>query len=673
MPSKYNQGSIIVTEEDEEQQPVESSISATDDQTNNDSQPTTRSSRKTNLVTQLSLADLEICQRLDQEYERALEEGQVGYLARYQSVRQAALASILVCFLYLVTGTAFFTHMAGWEIHEALFFSIYTMTTVGYGIALDIPEHPVFQLFCIFYIFTGVAILTIMAAQVYQFVALEASRAQQEREVSLSNNRSSHSRHRRKIKASQRGRDGIMKDDDSLHSSSNSPQRKSKNAPVVPFEMDHEIVNEDAAPIHWWDKLLIQYERFKLWLRTSPVGSALQKTFPFAGLILIGAIVVGPIEGWGPMESLYFACVSLTTVGYGVFVPKNTLSIYFCIVWLPFSVGFMSLFLANIASFYIRMSDKNVRRLERLLRQKIQRQKERQQQQRIQQHQQENGQDEWHHSPEPSMHNQLSAKTERDSISTSPSRQSSGFARLSNSNDNNDPLALSTARSHGEERRQQILDNHYHHNDKKNKKNDDQTTMQTMRDVLRTVRRSSSSGVELSTNSNHNMAASATDTADSSGSSSRSSSATATKPTFALRIFVQERLAEIIAIDIAGYQSRMEIKDTTLSVTMDILKEVADKWCIPRKARKAFRQVSFQVLLFVGEHPLITKGASCLLDDLTLFEFHDLFAPLLAAMGDSLEVWLEATQVLAEVELGAEQRPVVEALSEEEENENEII
>jgi hypothetical protein len=36
--------------------------------------------------------------------------------------------------------------------------------------------------------------------------------------------------------------------------------------------------------------------------------------FPFAGLIVIGAAVVGPMEGWTVIESVYFACVSLTTV-----------------------------------------------------------------------------------------------------------------------------------------------------------------------------------------------------------------------------------------------------------------------------------------------------------------------------------------------------------------------
>eukprot|EP00549_Striatella_unipunctata_P026580 CAMPEP_0118720696 /NCGR_PEP_ID=MMETSP0800-20121206/30258_1 /TAXON_ID=210618 ORGANISM="Striatella unipunctata, Strain CCMP2910" /NCGR_SAMPLE_ID=MMETSP0800 /ASSEMBLY_ACC=CAM_ASM_000638 /LENGTH=296 /DNA_ID=CAMNT_0006628373 /DNA_START=219 /DNA_END=1109 /DNA_ORIENTATION=+ len=122
------------------------------------------------------------------------------------------------------------------------------------------------------------------------------------------------------------------------------------------------------------------------------------------------------------------------------------------------------------------------------------------------------------------------------------------------------------------------------------------------------------------------------------------------KPSFALRVLVQERMAEIIATDIAGFQSNVEIKENTLSVTIGTLKATADKWMIPRRARKAFRAVAFEALYFVGEHGLITRGADPLYD-LTPFEFHGLFAPLLAAMGDTMGVWLDSTNVLAEADL----------------------
>ena len=124
------------------------------------------------------------------------------------------------------------------------------------------------------------------------------------------------------------------------------------------------------------------------------------------------------------------------------------------------------------------------------------------------------------------------------------------------------------------------------------------------------------------------------------------------KPSFALRVLVQERFAEIIATDVAGYQDSIEIKDQTLSVSISSLKRTADRWKVPRRARKAFRAVAFEVLFFIGEYGLVTRGADALYD-LSPLVFHGLFAPLLAALGDAemMEAWLAQTQVLADVDL----------------------
>ena len=92
-----------------------------------------------------------------------------------------------------------------------------------------------------------------------------------------------------------------------------------------------------------------------------------------------------------------------------------------------------------------------------------------------------------------------------------------------------------------------------------------------------------------------------------------------------------------------------------MSVKIDALMEITDKWFIPRRARKPFRSVAFEVLYFVGEHGLIVKGADALFD-LSPFEFHGLFSPLVAAMGDAdtMEGWLSSTDVLAAADLSRE-------------------
>jgi voltage-gated potassium channel len=67
----------------------------------------------------------------------------------------------------VVTGTLFYWRFEDWTIVESRYFSIVTLTTVGYG---DLsPTTDATQIFTIFYILTGIGV----------FVALLASVAQQ--------------------------------------------------------------------------------------------------------------------------------------------------------------------------------------------------------------------------------------------------------------------------------------------------------------------------------------------------------------------------------------------------------------------------------------------------------------------------------------------------------------
>ncbi len=71
--------------------------------------------------------------------------------------------------------------------------------------------------------------------------------------------------------------------------------------------------------------------------------------------------------------------------------------------------------------------------------------------------------------------------------------------------------------------------------------------------------------------------------------------------------------------------------------------------------RHSFRLVAFEALFFVGEHALLTRGIQALFD-LSPDEFHRIFCPLVASMGDAetLERWLASTEVLADKYLSDE-------------------
>ena len=164
-------------DDDDEEDSVTGNWSIDGDPNNNHDEHARAPSATNRNTTRMTVADIAMCQALDLEYERALEDRQVAWSARYQSVRQSTLFSVVFMVLLILTGTAFFLRQADsyWSVSEGLLFTIYTITTVGYG-HLDMPGTPAFQIYTCFFIFLGIAMLTILVAQVYQCIALEASR-----------------------------------------------------------------------------------------------------------------------------------------------------------------------------------------------------------------------------------------------------------------------------------------------------------------------------------------------------------------------------------------------------------------------------------------------------------------------------------------------------------------
>jgi voltage-gated potassium channel len=77
----------------------------------------------------------------------------------------------------VLTGTIFYWRYEDWTFVQSLYFSVVTLTTVGYG---DLtPTSDVARIFTIIYILTGLGVLVaLLSALAQQYIRLTAERAQ---------------------------------------------------------------------------------------------------------------------------------------------------------------------------------------------------------------------------------------------------------------------------------------------------------------------------------------------------------------------------------------------------------------------------------------------------------------------------------------------------------------
>jgi hypothetical protein len=627
---------------------------------------TTRPSIGKRSLVQTNCIDLDTIKSLDEEYEKALVLREIGWNARYISVRQNAGLSTYFMISFLIVGLVFFQLNTNWSITESLLFSIYSITTVGYG-QHEVPRIAHVQLFISLYIFLGIALLTILASQLYQWVVLEVTWLQYEKDSErLVKQKKQSIRNEHDLEsAMMRNHDGNQH----LISQSPSHGRQSDDSSNYTTKLSDRFFDMSIKSVNF----------IQSYTKDNPAGKMLVVMIPFLFLILLGATVVGSIEGWNMMESIYFAVVSMTTTGYGDYYPEKLASSWFCIVWLPFSVGFLSLYLGSVANWYIDVSGRNVKRIEMQLRRRIQAAREEQEQERAEALSRLNtGGFEMDFSDASDINGEHTSNNSVISMQdVIPShlhhktqRRLKGkkvFDALEESDQTDEYWA---SKGTGSRRKDVMINSGLfkgildiptgNGSDSDSSKSDagDESSIRkaeiTTKDVILEVKYNLSS--PRRTQNDEQSVANGAINNDILSLKSTKHYTTARgiekKPTFALRILFQERLSHIIAHEIAGYQSRVEIENNTLAVTIDSLKHTADKWLIPKRARKAFRAVAFETLYFVGERDLIVRGADAIFD-LNIHEVQGLFAPVLAALGDAdtMETWLQQTHVMADNEL----------------------
>ncbi|ENN95992.1 TrkA-N domain-containing protein [Methanocaldococcus villosus KIN24-T80] len=84
-------------------------------------------------------------------------------------------------------------------------------------------------------------------------------------------------------------------------------------------------------------------------------------------LIFIQTLVYSSIEGWDLFTSFYVSVITISTVGYGDFVPKTFLGRVVTIIYIFVGVGLVAYTLSNVASFLIEGHFKKIFKMRKMI------------------------------------------------------------------------------------------------------------------------------------------------------------------------------------------------------------------------------------------------------------------------------------------------------------------
>jgi hypothetical protein len=70
-----------------------------------------------------------------------------------------------------------------------------------------------------------------------------------------------------------------------------------------------------------------------------------------AAQITLGTVVYMWLEGWSPVDALYFSVVALATVGFGDLHPTTDIAKLFTVVYIIFGLGVIAAFISEITKY----------------------------------------------------------------------------------------------------------------------------------------------------------------------------------------------------------------------------------------------------------------------------------------------------------------------------------
>ncbi len=96
-------------------------------------------------------------------------------------------------------------------------------------------------------------------------------------------------------------------------------------------------------------------------LKEDPEFRALM--FTLFVLLGSGTLFYWQVEGWSIVDSLYFSVMTMSTIGYGDFVPTTTLSKLFTIIFALMSIGVFVAVVSKMVSIILKQKSRTYEKL----------------------------------------------------------------------------------------------------------------------------------------------------------------------------------------------------------------------------------------------------------------------------------------------------------------------